>query len=89
MTNNSQSKNNDAISPTDLLNMVTAKTVDFDMETWRDQDSSCLLCNVPIKLDNDAEWLDDPRLLLCWSCLGELCSELMTKLETLKKIVKK
>ena len=42
MTNNSQSKNGGAVSSTDLLNVVTAKTVDFDMETWRDQDSSCL-----------------------------------------------
>jgi hypothetical protein len=69
-------------SSTDLLGVVTAKTVDFNMAMWRDQDSSCLLCNTPMGLDAGAEWPADPRLLLCWGCMSELCSELITKLET-------
>lgn len=69
------------VGSTDLLGAVTAKTVDFDMEMWKDQDSSCLLCNTSMGLDNGAEWPADPRLLLCWGCMSELCSELIAKLE--------
>lgn len=69
------------VASSDLLGAVTAKTVDFDMEMWKDQDSSCLLCNAPLSLGDSAEWPDDPRLLLCWGCMSELCSELIGKLE--------
>lgn len=69
-----------AVVKSDLLGAVTAKTVGFDMEIWKDQNSSCLLCNAAMRLDAGAEWPDDPRLLLCWSCMSELCSELLATL---------
>ena len=69
------------VGPTDLLDAVTAKAVDFDMAMWRDQDSSCLLCYTPIGLCDGAEWPADPRLLLCWGCMSELCSELIANAE--------
>lgn len=53
----------------------------FDFEAWKEQDSSCLLCHAPMSLDFGCEWPDDPRLLLCWGCMSQLCAELIAKLE--------
>lgn len=69
----------------DLLGVVTAATVDFDMEMWKEQESSCLLCHMKMELNFGAEWPDDPRLLLCWDCMSSLCAELIIKLEAQNK----
>lgn len=69
----------------DLLVTATAKTVDFDIEMWKEQDSSCLLCHATMGLNFGCEWPDDPRLRLCWSCMSELCAELIAKLEAPNK----
>jgi hypothetical protein len=75
----SEAASDKAVVCKELFGALTAKTVDFDMGMWRDQDSSCLLCHTPIGLDDGAEWPDDPRLLLCWGCMSELCAELISK----------
>ena len=65
----------------DLLGALNQAIKDFDMDSWKDQDSSCLLCHAPMSLDFGCDWPDDPRMLLCWSCMSNVCAELLAMLE--------
>ena len=79
----SVSENQDPpVGCSELLGALNAKVKNFDMEMWKEQDSSCVLCNCPMHLEFGHEWPDDPRMLLCWSCMADVCGELMAKLET-------
>lgn len=71
------------LSLLNVLNNTIAKYTDsgFDFELWMEQDSSCLLCNTLMGLNEGSEWPDDPRLLLCESCLSRVLSEQLEKLE--------
>lgn len=60
-----------------VLDKLNAAVKNFDMELWHEQDSSCLLCHAAMSLDVGAEWPDDPRLLLCWSCMSHALRELL------------
>lgn len=63
------------------LGAINQATKDFDMEAWKEQDSSCLLCHATMGLDDGCEWPDDPRLLLCWSCMSNVMGELLAMME--------
>jgi hypothetical protein len=69
--------------PKELLEFLTSETNGFDREMWREQDSSCLLCHAPMALEEGAKWPEDNRLLLCWSCMSDLCEELLSKKQSI------
>ena len=69
-----------ASPPATLLDALAKATKDFDMDAWKEQDSSCLLCHAGIGLDDGCEWPDDPRLLLCWSCMSNVLMETLARL---------
>lgn len=63
------------------LGALVQATKDFDMEAWKEQDSSCLLCHNAMGLDDGCEWPDDPRLLLCWGCMSNVLAEMFATME--------
>jgi hypothetical protein len=60
-----------------FLGALGQATKDLDMESWKEQGSSCLLCKKTMSLDEGCEWPADPRLLLCWSCMSNVMGELL------------
>ena len=64
-----------------LLGALVQATKDFDMDVWKEQDSSCLLCHTTMGLDFGCEWPDDPRMLLCWSCMSNVLAEMFASME--------
>lgn len=68
-------------APAGLLGALNSKVKNFDMEMWKEQDSSCLLCNCPMHLEFGHEWPADPRMLMCWSCMADVCGELFAIIE--------
>lgn len=80
ITEQSQGAGGGSSAPT-LLGAVNQAIKDFDMEAWKEQDSSCLLCHAAMGLEFGCEWPDDPCLLLCWDCMSKLCAELLAMVQ--------